>query len=146
VAANPFSEWLTDVVADPVVTLPEDMIAEARGNLWTFGLDNEQLAVVTAAEVEEFVRVVVVARGRWLAEHGAAPMWFYCWHDAQVGQLRFSLISCGDTTLPFECPVEQVADLGTVVRDFLAAVALPMPLRVWVAAIPGGECRDDEST
>ena len=53
---NPFPEWLTDVAADAVVTLPEDTIAEARGNLWTFGLDNEQRAAVTTADIEEFVR------------------------------------------------------------------------------------------
>ena len=133
--ANPFPVWLTDVAADPVVTLPEDAIAEARGNLWTFGLNDTQLADVTAADVEEFVRNVVSARSRWLAEQGVSPMRFYCWHDAQASQLRFSLISDGKTAQPFGCPIEEVADLNTVVRDFLAA-ASPSPLRVWVAVVP----------
>ena len=64
--ANPFPEWLAEVAADAVVVRPDDVTAEARGNLWTFGLSAEQRAVVTSAEVEEFVRAVAAARGRWL--------------------------------------------------------------------------------
>ena len=65
-------------------------------------------------------------------------MRFYCWHDAQAGQLRFSLVSAGLEPLPFGCPVESEAELGQVVRDFLGAVAVvpPAPLPVWVAVVP----------
>jgi hypothetical protein len=137
VTTNPFAEWLTEVVADPIVVLPEDIIAEARGNLWTFGLDNGQRGAVTSASVEEFVRAVVAARGRWLAEHSAGPMRFYCWHDAQARQLRFSLVSAGNAALPFDCPVEAAADLCRIVREFLASAEVsPIPLPVWVATVP----------
>lgn len=132
---NPFPGWFDDVAADPVVTLPKDTIAEAQGNLWTFGLDGDQRAVVTAADIEGFVENVVSARSRWLAEHGVSLMRFYCWYDAQAGQLRFSLISGRETALPFECAIEEVVDLSLVVRDFLAAKS-PRPLRVWATVVP----------
>lgn len=136
--ANPFPEWLAEVAADGVVVCPDDMIAEARGNLWCFGLDDEQRAAVAAAEVEGFVRAVAAARGRWLVERGAGPMRYYCWHDAQAGQLRLSLVSAGPGPLPFGCPVDLAAELDGVVRDFIGAVDVvpPAPLPVWVAVVP----------
>lgn len=137
-AVNPFPEWLTEVAADAVVIRPDDMIAEARGNMWTFGLDDEQRAAVTPAEIEEFVRAVAAARSRSLAERGAGPMRFYCWHDAQAGQLRLSLVSAGSEPLPFGCLVEPAAELSRVVQDFLEAVVAdpPAQLPVWVAVVP----------
>lgn len=136
-ATNPFPAWLAEVAADAVVVRPDDITAEARGNLWTFGLDDEQRAVVTPDEVEEFVRVIARARGQWLAERGAGPMRFYCWHDTQARQLRFSLVSAEQVALPFACPVATTADLAAVVRDFLGTVvAVPVPLPVWVATLP----------
>jgi hypothetical protein len=138
VAANPFPGWLAEVAADAVVIRPGDIAAEARGNLWTFGLDDDQRATITPATVEEFVRAVVAARSRRLAERGAGPMWFYCWYDGQAGQLRFSLVSAGHAALPFACPVEPNADLAEVVRDFLGAAARvpPVPLFVWAITVP----------
>ena len=137
-AANPFPGWLAEVVADPVVVRPDDITAEARGNLLTFSLDADQRAAVGPAEVEALVRAVAAARGRWLAERRAKPMRFYCWHDSQAGQLRLSMVSAGGAGLPFGCPVEPVSVLGVVVRDFLAAGvgASPVPLLVWVADVP----------
>jgi hypothetical protein len=138
VKANPFPRWLPEVAADAVVVQPDDFITEARGNLWTFGLDDEQRAAVTPAEIEAFVRAVALARGRWLTARGARSMRFYCWYDAMAGQLRLSLVSVGSGQLPFKCPVEPTAELGEVIEDFLKSVALvpPTPLPVWVAVVP----------
>ena len=46
-------------------------------------------------------------------------MLFYGWHDAQVAQLRFSLVSADHGCLPFGCPVEPTADLELIVASFL---------------------------
>jgi hypothetical protein len=137
-AANLLPEWFAEVAADAVVIRPDDVIAEARGNWCTFGLDEDQRTAATQAAVEEFVRAVVSARSRWLAERGAGPMLFYCWYDGQTEQLGFSLVSAGHSVLPFECQIETVADLAVVVRDFLRAAteAPPVPLPVWVATVP----------
>ena len=138
VATNPFPAWLTEVAADAITVWPDDATAEARGNLWTFGLNAEQREVVTPIEVEEFVRAVAAARGRWLAARRAGAMRFYCWHDAQAGQLRLSLVSAGSSPLPFGCAVEPVSVLGAVVRDFLGAVSPRDALLVWVTVVPSG--------
>ena len=136
VATNPFPEWLAEVATDTITVRPDDVTAEARGNLWTFSLSAEQRAAVTQVEVEEFVRAVAASRGQWLVVHRAGPMRFYCWHDAYVAQLRLSLVSVGDFPLPFGCPVEMVSVLSAVVRDFLGAATSSNPLLVWVTVLP----------
>src|SRR5262245_48050555 len=108
-AANPFPGWLADVASDAVVVRPDDIIAEANGNLWTFGLDEDERAIVTPGMVEQFIRTVAAARSQWLAENRAGQMHFYCWHDCQADQLRFSLVSADHAALPFACPTEPTA-------------------------------------
>lgn len=135
-ATNPFPGWLSEVAADAIVVRPEQPIAEARGNQWGFSLDAEQRVAVTTTHLEEFIRTVAVARGRWLAERGLASMRFYCWHDAQAGQLRFSLVSGGDIRSLFGCPISPVSLLRAVIQDFLHGSASGDPLPVWVATVP----------
>jgi len=141
VAANPFPGWLAEVAADAVVVRPEAIDAEASGNLWTFGLSPGQRAAVGPADVEKFVQAVLVARGQWLAERSAGPMRFYCWHDAQAGQFRFSLVSAAHDWLPFGCEVVQAASLAEVASDWLGSPRLH--------GIPWGELKsmapDEES-
>ncbi|MGL6076256.1 MAG: hypothetical protein ACRC8S_19040 [Fimbriiglobus sp.] len=138
VIANPFHGWLAEVAADLVVVRPDDIIAEALGNLWTFNLTAEERAVVTVADVEEFIWAIAAARGRWLTGLRSRPMRLYCWHDAQAGQLRFSLVSDNSGLLPFACAFEPVSELRAVVREFLGPTAdgPQSPLLVWVAMVP----------
>jgi hypothetical protein len=137
VATNPFPEWLTEVASAGVVVRPDDIIAEARGNLWTFGLDDEQQTAATSAATVEFVQAVVAARAQWLTERGAGPMRFYCWYDSQAGQLRFSLVSTTHPALPFTCSIDPTAKLSAIIRNFLLVVRTPAtPLPVWVIDIP----------
>lgn len=132
---NPFPGWLAEVAGDEIVVRPDEPDTEARCNQWGFGLDAEQRAVVTARDVEEFIWAVVKARGRWLAERGLGPMRFYCWPDAQAGQLRFSLVSSGGIRGLFACPVDAVSLLRVVVSDFLIAPSAES-LPVWVTTVP----------
>ncbi|WP_143393479.1 hypothetical protein [Fimbriiglobus ruber] len=135
-AINPFPGWLPEVAADAIVVRPDGLIAEARGNQWGFGLDDEQRVAVTPTDAEGFIRAVAEARGRWLAEHRAGPMWFYCWHDPQAEQIRFSLVSAGRIRSLFACTVEPVSLLSAVVRDFLGGGESSRPLLVWVEVVP----------
>jgi hypothetical protein len=133
--ASPFSEWLAEIEGDSVVVRPDDVIAEAQGNLYTFGLTEEQYAARPQSEVETFVREVAESRGRWLAKRGGR-MQFYCWHDAQAGQLRMSLVSAA-STLPFGCVIDPSAELSVVVDSFLRKDWSDRPaLPVWVTTIP----------
>ncbi len=154
---NPLPGWLAEVAAAAVVVRPDDINAEAHGNLCSFSLSPEQAAAVSAAEVVEFVWAIAEARGRWLAAHGSGPMLLYCWHDEQAGQLRLSLVSASHGRLPFGCEVAPVKDLVAVVQTFLGSPYLgcipwselhplaagevsseppPYVLPVWIAPVP----------
>jgi len=108
------------VAADAVVVRPDDIAAEARGNLWSFALSPEQAGAVSAAHVEAFAAGVAEGRRTWLAAHDAGPMVLYWWHDAQAGQLRFSMVSAAHGRLPFGCEV-LAAGLAEVVRGWLGS-------------------------
>lgn len=120
-AANPFPGWLADVVADAVVVRPDDIDAEARGNLWSFALMPEQCAAISVADVEAFAVAVADGRWEWLVAHDAGPMVLYWWHDTQAGQLRFSLVSAAHNRLPFGCQVSSALCLSEVVRGWLGS-------------------------
>jgi hypothetical protein len=120
VASNPLNDWLADVAADAVEVRPGDINAEAQANLWSFSLSPEQAAAVSVDDVVRFVDQVVEARRGWLRDKGAA-MVNYWWHDAQAGQLRFSLVSAGHQRLPFGVEVVQVPDVRQIISDWLAS-------------------------
>lgn len=119
--SNPFPGWLAEVAADAVVVEPDDMMAEADGNLWSFSLTPEQAAAVTVDEVESFAAGVAEGRRSWHIAHHAGSMVFYWWHDLQAGQLRFSLVSASHGQLPFNCDVVPAESLATIVSAWLAS-------------------------
>ena len=150
--ASPFLEWLPEVAADEVIIEPFDIVAEARGNLWSFSVTSAQAAALRPAHVASFVRSVAEARSRQLSARGLKAMHFYCWHDEQVAQLRLSLVSAVHGRLPFTCSIEPVADLESVVASFLDSPyhdGIPLAvgpevandpdraLLVWVLRLPG---------
>jgi hypothetical protein len=116
---NPFPQWLPEVSAAAVVIDPDAINAEANGNLWGFGLTREQADGVSVADVVGFAAAVADARRAWLSAHSAAPMVLYWWHDAQAGQLRFSLVSAAHGHLPFGCRVIAAASLRAVMEAWL---------------------------
>ena len=120
-ATNPFQEWLSEVVADKIVIALDEINTEAEANMWSFSLTSEEAAAIAPDQVEMFIREVAEARSEQIEALDSGSMLFYCWHDEMAAQLRFSLVSTSHATLPFRCPIERVADLGLVVRDFLSS-------------------------
>jgi len=118
-ALNPFIEWLAEVAADPVVIRPDSIEAEARGNLWSFALSTEQSAAVSIADVALFARQVTQVRSEWLSARKASSMILYWWHDALVGQLRFSLVSAVHAHLPFGCKIVAAPSLEGLIEGWL---------------------------
>jgi len=96
-----------------------DALAEASENLFHFGLAEAELASCTASAIEAGLAAVLAGkRQQLLALRGSRyAMQFYCWHDAQASQLRFSLGSAA-APLPFSCPLRLV-ELSVVVQEFL---------------------------
>jgi len=120
-ALNPFIDWLPEVTADPVVVCPNDIGAEARGNLWSFSLSANQAAAVCVADVIRFAGQVAEARRAWLATHKVGQMVLYWWHDDQAGQLRFSLVSAVHARLPFGCKLVAAKNLDSIVQQWLGS-------------------------
>jgi hypothetical protein len=116
---NPFIEWSAEVASDPVVVRPDNIRAEAKGNLWSFSLSPEQAAAVTVATVLRFAEQVILARRAWLTARNAGEMVLYWWHDAQAGQLRFSMVSAVHGALPFGCKTTQASSHESVIEDWL---------------------------
>lgn len=156
--ANPFLDCLPEVSADEVIAAPDDIWSEARGNLWSFSITAQQAATLGIEEVTSFVHAVAAARGRRLSARGSAPMLFYCWHDEQAVQLRFSLVSASHDRLPFGCAVAKTDGLDSIVSSFLSSPyhdGIPQSamseagpdskdnpevvLPVWVLSLPGSD-------
>lgn len=137
---------------DAIVVDPEDINHEALANMWCFSPGEDAASDVRPEDLAHFVGQVLEARRRRLAADGHAPMWFYCWHDAQTRQLRFSLVSVAHGRLPFRGPIQQGAALLAIaeravhgdwfnpqwglVPDSGMADDEPSPLPVFVAHLP----------
>ncbi|MDP9910962.1 hypothetical protein J2W27_003078 [Variovorax boronicumulans] len=102
-----FLRWL-DMAKDDAITIDADDInAEAVANMWCFSPRDDELSAVSEEGLTELIEQLVDARRQWLLRHSGSPaMTFYCWHDAQARQLRFSLVSSSHGRLPFGCAVD----------------------------------------
>ena len=147
-------KWFEMAKADEVVIDDEDINYEALENQWIFSPREDELEGLTPEAVTKFVQAVFEARREWLRSHRAAPMLFYCWHDFQARQLRFSLVSASHGRLPFGCQLEETSLESVTTRvvriDWLAetyfvparyeevleAQEKPFVLPVWVARLP----------
>jgi hypothetical protein len=110
---------LSAALVQPLHTA-DDVLAEAHENLFLLAPTKAELAFLTAPVIEEWLQAVLAGKRRQLrAQRGSHyPMQFYCWHDAQATQLRFSLVSAA-AALPFGCALRLV-DLSVIVQEFLA--------------------------
>jgi hypothetical protein len=124
VLKSPFAEWFPDVVSNPIVVDANNMLREAQENQWTFSLTNEQADSLNVEDVVDFLEAVIEQRQQWLLDNRASSMKFYCWHDKQAGQLRFSMVSDLHDHLPFAGEIVSVSAIDTVVTVWLLSEAL----------------------
>jgi hypothetical protein len=110
---------LSAALSQPLHT-SDDVMAEARENLFFLAPAKAELTLLTAPAVEEWLQAVLASKRRQLRMQRGShyPMQFYCWHDAQAMQLRFSLVSAA-AALPFGCAI-RLAELSVIVQEFLA--------------------------
>ena len=106
-----FTNWLAMAKDDPVEIDADDINHEARTNMWHFSPTDEETPQIAAADIVEFLGEVIAARSSALA---GEDMLFYCWHDAQSRQLRFSLVSRSHGRLPFRCALRETQDLALI--------------------------------
>ncbi len=121
---SPFAECYPEIASYPIVVDANNMLREAQENQWSFSLSIEQADSLNVEDVVDFLEAVVEHRQQWLLDNHASSMKFYCWHDKQAGQLRFSLISDSHNHLPFTGEIVSVSAIDTVVTEWLLSEAL----------------------
>ena len=109
---------LAAALAQPL-HLSAEVLAEARENSFYLALDESELHLCQAPALEAWLEAVVAGKHQQVQQQRGNhyPMQFYCWHDAQASQLRFSLVAAA-AALPFGCPTRLVG-LSVVVQEFL---------------------------
>ncbi|WP_256079944.1 hypothetical protein [Massilia sp. YIM B04103] len=105
------NRWLAQAKDDEIVIDSSDINHEARENMWRFSPFEDEASTISAEDVVEFIRQVIEARRMKLR---GKEMLFYCWHDFQCRQLRFSLVSRSHGRLPFACQVSETNDLSAI--------------------------------
>ncbi|AQR71989.1 hypothetical protein BZG29_15225 [Janthinobacterium sp. LM6] len=136
---------------DEVFIDADDINREAMENMWSFSPTDEETPQIHAVDIVAFIGELIAARRSALA---GEQMLFYCWHDAQCRQLRFSLVSRSHGRLPFRCEVRETQDLALIAErvvngdwrneDFMQAPSeegdeqepVPFILPVFVAPVP----------
>lgn len=110
---------LPAALSQPLCT-SDDVLEEAHKNLFFLAPTKAELSLLSAPAIEAWLKTVLAGKRWQLQEQRGShyAMQFYCWHDAQASQLRFSLVSAA-AALPFGCTL-RFADLSVIVREFLA--------------------------
>ncbi|WP_017917503.1 hypothetical protein ACQR5W_08175 [Xanthomonas sacchari] len=96
--------WLQQAANAAIVVDGDDIQHEANANLWAFSPREDHAAGIDVASVARFVEAAAEDRQATLRAQAAPAMTFYCWHDGQARQLRFSLVSSAHGRLPFRVP------------------------------------------
>lgn len=109
--ASVLQRWFDMAKDDETLIDLDDINHEANSNLWHFSPTEAEQVDITAAGLCELIHAVLDARR---AQLGGCAMRFYCWHDSQARQLRFSLVSQAHGRLPFRCEIRETDDPGEI--------------------------------
>ncbi|MCC7697482.1 hypothetical protein [Janthinobacterium sp. EB271-G4-7A] len=149
--SNVVNNWFSMAKDDAVEIDPDNINHEAMSNMWSFSPTDEETPQIHAADIVAFIGELIAARSSALV---GEEMLFYCWHDAQCRQLRFSLVSRSHGRLPFRCELRETQDLSLIAdrvvngdwrnEDFMQAPSEegdeqeppPFILPVFVAPVP----------
>jgi len=128
---------LKAALAQPLHT-SADALEEAHENLFYLETAESELSLGAAPALETWLTAVVAGKRQQLQQQrGGCAMQFYCWHDAQASQLRFSLVAAA-APLPFGCPVRLV-ELSVVVQAFLTQRHLIFDENLFESTSPAGQ-------
>ncbi|WP_216321318.1 hypothetical protein [Deinococcus aestuarii] len=92
---------------------------EARGNLCCISISYDLAQQISTSALAGTLSIIRDSWQKRLAEYGKSTGNFYAYLDEQASQLRFSLISGVESSLPFGCPVDDSATLEEIVANFL---------------------------
>lgn len=128
---------LKAALAQPLHT-SANALEEAHENLFYLEIAESELSLGAAPALESWLAAVVTGKRQQLQQNlSGLAMQFYCWHDAQASQLRFSLVATA-APLPFGCLVRLVG-LSVVVQAFLTQKHLAFDENLFEFASPAGQ-------
>jgi hypothetical protein len=113
---------LEDIITDPIYvgTSIEELNDEINNNSWRITLEQSLSSEITVNDFVEFFSDVIQNRKHQLSNanetHG---MIFYLWFDRMASQIRFNLISDFHDNLPFQCEIDVLESIETIIQDFL---------------------------
>src|SRR5687768_17653792 len=88
--------WLEELRETPL-TLGEAPGSGGAANAWSVTVPPE----ISEEELVDFLQEARLIRLAQASRHSPGPATFYAWHDAQAGQIRFSVARGGFPDLPF---------------------------------------------
>ncbi|ALC88092.1 hypothetical protein AM499_04900 [Bacillus sp. FJAT-22090] len=136
---NEFFQSLEEIVVDPLFISDsmQDIAEETANNTWSMSISKELATEIVMEDFIDFFRRVMTNRREQIRDsNNRDGMLFYIWFDRQSAQIKFSLISDYDTTLPFGCEIEIIHKLEPIIGEFLR-----FPYH---DGFPFEEVRDDE--
>lgn len=95
----------------------QDMNAQANANLFCFSPREADIAELDLTVMQQFIADTEQHFASLLGP--LQTMEFYCWHDVQVRQLRFSLISACHGRLPFNCEYQINSQVTQLLKSIL---------------------------
>ncbi|WP_400190588.1 hypothetical protein [Hymenobacter sp. B81] len=100
-----------------------DLNKEAVSNQHSIAFTTQQAQQLTIQDLRQMILGIVAAKHEQLRTQSGLvyPMQFYCWHDKQAAQLRFSIVSAAAAALPFRCQVRLTPDLDDILSSFLGS-------------------------
>lgn len=96
---------------------------EIGENMWCISLDENCLQQVTdTAIIRFFDRLVIEKTHQIRLLHPQMRAILYVWFDRQALQLRLNILSGASTDLPFQCRIQKLSSLTSIVDNFLNTV------------------------
>lgn len=110
-----FDDWITEMASDGL-EFGADINEGAIKNMWVLSFAPDESPAM--ADLTQFIQDAVALRRSQVLEMNLAPATFYLWHDAQAGQLRFSVAQCVAESLPFRCEIVFAHSIEQIVRNY----------------------------
>lgn len=115
-----FSRWHEMAKLDDIKIAPDDINYEAIQNMWCFSPSDDDLPWVSEEGLVAMLESLIGLRRQSLLQRQCPAMQFYCWHDSQVRQLRFSLVSALHERLPFGCEIDTTCSLQSIAKRIIS--------------------------
>lgn len=113
---------LEEIIESPIFIAcgKNSLDKEISTNMWAISFDNAIIKQITIDKLLQFTDNLLNQRKQQLSALNVyCGVIFYMWFDEMASQLRFSMISGLNKTLPFGCQLNIVDSRNTILAQFL---------------------------